>query len=488
MTDASSYLAIDLGASSGRAVIGTWDGDRMQMHEVHRFPTPLIEVELDESPRLYWDVDALWQEIRASLRAAFRVAPRLRAVSVDSWGVDYVPLRADGEPVRPARSYRDARTRGRLKQALERIPGGADALYACTGIQFLDINTLPQVVADLAEEPELVRQTAARLLIADYFLYRLCDVAVAERTLASTTQLLDARTGEWAAHIINAIGDDAARWPRVVAPGTTLGRVRRDLLPASVATPPLVVASCSHDTAAAVAAVPASANARWAYVCSGTWSLVGIERASPVLTENARATGFTNEAGIDETIRFLKNRTGMWVLEECLREWRENGTRIDYAELIAGAQAASAPGGAIDLDARALTERGDMPAKVRAACVQRGVQQPESPAEHARLIYESLAHSYARTLDELEALSGERIDVVHVVGGGARVAVLNQLTAQTSGRRVIAGPDEATALGNLLVQARTLGDLPRGVSVRDVARASSTLTEYRCLQPQHSAP
>jgi rhamnulokinase len=484
VSSASSYLAIDLGASSGRAILGTWNGEQMHMHEVHRFRTLLI----DESRRLCWDLHALWAEIRAAVDTALRLAPDLRSISVDSWGVDYVPLRADGEPVRRAYAYRDARTRGRLGKALARIPGGPNALYECTGIQFLDINTLPQVVADLEDEPDLVGHTATRLLIADYYLHKLCGVGVAERTLASTTQLLDARTGEWAASVVGAIGDDASRWPRIVPAGTVLGHLHRDLVPVSFAALPLVVASCSHDTAAAVAAVPAMPNTRWAYVCSGTWSLVGVERASPVLTPSARTAGFTNEAGFARTTRLLRNHTGMWVLEECVREWHERGAPVDYASLIAHAEAAPRPDGTINLDARALTERGDMPAKVRAACIEHGVGPPETPGEYARLIFESLAERYRHTLDELEALTGERIDVVHVVGGGARIPLLNRLTAQACGRRVVAGPDEATALGNLLVQAHALGDLRQSASVRDVARASATLTEYRSLHPQHTAP
>jgi len=335
-------------------------------------------------------------------------------------------------------------------------------------------------VSDLIDEPEVVAQTHSRLLVADYFLYRLSGRPVAERTMASTTQLFDVRAGAWSQDVIRAAGDDPARWPPIVNPGTVLGPVLPDVLPAALrgtGNPPLVVASCSHDTAAAVAAVPASGDEPWAYISSGTWSLVGAELRAPILTAAARRAGFTNEAGLDGTVRFLKNRTGMWVLEECLREWAANDSPLAWDTLFAEA-AVSSSGQVIDLDAPQFGERGGMVAKVTAACRDSGAPAPATRGEISRLVLESLADGYRRTLDELEALTGARARVVHIVGGGARNRLLNQLAADACGRRVVAGPEEATALGNLLVQARALGDLPRGVAIRDVARASVTLSEF----------
>ncbi|HEY0780643.1 MAG TPA: FGGY family carbohydrate kinase, partial [Gemmatirosa sp.] len=353
MTPPLTYLAIDLGASSGRGVLGTLDGDgRMAMREIHRFRTPLVE----DGGHLWWDAEALWEEVRTALARALAAAPGLRAVSVDSWAVDYVPLGTDGVALRRPYAYRDPRTRGRLDEAIERVPGGADALYARTGIQFLPFNTLPQVVADLADEPALVARTAARLFIADYLLYRMTGRAVVERTMASTSQLLDVRSGAWADDLIRAIGDDPARWPEVVVPGTVLGVVRDDALPARRAAGPCAIgpsaiATCAHDTAAAIAAVPATGDRPWAYISSGTWSLVGAELVAPVLTPAARAAGFTNEAGLDGTVRFLKNRTGMWVLEECLRAWAAAGAAVDWQTLVAEAAASGPADGVVDLDA-----------------------------------------------------------------------------------------------------------------------------------------
>ena len=476
-TSTSAYLAIDLGASSGRAVLGTLEDGRMQMREVHRFPSVLVE----EGGHLCWDLEGLWQEVRRGVAEALRLAPRLRSVSVDSWAVDYVPLGADGAPLRRPYAYRDERTRGKLPELFRRVP--AEEIYARTGIQFLEFNTLPQLVVDLQEEPDLAQRTALRLLIADYFLFRLSGRVVAERTMASTTQLMDVRSGEWADPLLCAVGDDPARWPAIVPAGTVLGELRE---PPAGARPPLVVATCSHDTAAAVAAVPATGNVPWAYISSGTWSLVGAELTTPVLSPAARAAGFTNEAGLDGTIRFLKNRTGMGVHEECMREWGEKGERPAYEGLLDAAAAAPPAAGTLDLDAPELARRGAMVARLEDACRAAGLSMPATRGTLVRLVLESLADSYRRTLAELEALTGVRAEVVHVVGGGARNHLLNQLTADACGRRVVAGPQEATALGNLLVQARALGDLAAGTTVRDVARRSATLFEYLPGQPASS--
>ncbi|MEO8335069.1 MAG: rhamnulokinase family protein [bacterium] len=468
-----SYLAIDLGASSGRAVVGTLDGDVMRMDEIHRFRTPMLE----ENGHLYWDVDALWADIQAAVAKTFASVDALRSVSVDSWAVDYVPLDANGNALRNPYSYRDPRTAGRLDTAI-RIAGGADALYDRTGIQFLPFNTLPQVIADIEDEPELVRATSTRLLIAEYFLYRLSGRMVAESTMASTTQLVNARTGQWSSDLMSAIGDDVSRWPPIVPCGTALGPMVASLVPDGVGEAPIVLATCAHDTAAAVAAVPASPNRSWAFISSGTWSLVGAELDTPILSREAREAGFTNEAGLDRTVRFLSNRAGMWVLEECRREWADQGVRLSHEELFRAAESASSAGDVVDLNAPVFAERGGMVGKLAAACRAKAIAAPMAHGETVRLILESLAASHAVALDELSSLNGATIDDVHIVGGGALNEFLNQLTADRTGRRVLAGPEEATVLGNLLVQARTLGDLPDGVSVRDAARSSSRIREF----------
>ena len=480
MSSGAGYLAVDLGASSGRVVLGTLEGDVMRLEELHRFPTPLIE----RNRHLYWDVETMWSEIRSAVAKAFDTGVAIRSISVDSWAVDYVPLDLHGAALRRPYSYRDPRTAGRMATAIE-LAGGAEALYDRTGIQFLELNTLPQVVADIRDEPGIVWDTATRLLIAEYFLYKLSGVKVAEATMASTTQLVDARSGEWALDLIEAIGDDVRRWPRIVSPGTVLGPLLPELVPADIDRTPMILACCAHDTASAVAAVPATGERPWAFISSGTWSLVGMELDAPVLTAAAREHGFTNEAGLDGTVRFLKNRAGMWVLEECRREWEEQGSRYTHEAIFRAAAESPSAGAVIDLNAPAFAGRGDMARKLVDACATRGIDAPATHGGIARLILESLAASHAAALDELETVTATRVDDVHVVGGGARNDLLNQLTADRTGRRVLAGPEEATVLGNLLVQARALGDLPAGVTVRDAARRCSKITEYHS---RHGAP
>jgi rhamnulokinase len=476
----ASYLAIDLGASSGRAVIGTLDGAVMRMQELHRFQTPMLE----RNGHLYWDVEAMWSEIQSGIAKAFATGQRIRSISVDSWAVDYVPLDLHGAAIRRPYSYRDPRTAGRLETAI-RLAGGADALYDRTGIQFLPFNTLPQVIADIQDEPDLVRETATRLLIAEYFLYRMCGRKVAERTNASTTQAMDARTGAWATDLIEAIGDDERRWPEIVPAGTVLGPLLPELAPSDVAVAPMVLATCAHDTAAAVAAVPATGERPWAFISSGTWSLVGVELDAPVLTSRAREAGFTNEAGLDDTVRFLKNRAGMWVLEECRREWDAQGERTTHDAIFRAANEARSLGATIDLNAPEFAGRGDMMQKIEAACRAKEINAPSTRGETVRLILESIATSHADALSQLDSVTGARTEDVHIVGGGALNDMLNQLTADRSGRRVLAGPEEATVLGNLLVQARVLGDLPAGVTVRDAARSSTRIREFTS---RHATP
>jgi rhamnulokinase len=476
------YVAVDLGASSGRVVLGTLEDDVMQMDEVHRFLTPMIE----HDGHLYWDVALMWDEIQAGLAKSFADGCEVRSVSVDSWAVDYVPLDGEGVALRNPYSYRDPRTAGRLDVAIERA-GGADALYERTGIQFLPFNTLPQIISDIADEPELVQRTASRLLIAEYFLYMMSGKQVIEATNASTTQLVDAVTGGWVEDLITAIGDDISRYPAIVYSGTPLGALGAAV--PDEANAPLVITTCAHDTAAAVAVVPASLDRTWAYVSSGTWSLVGAELATPLLTRQAREAGFTNEAGLDGTVRFLKNRAGMWVLEELRREWMAAGRTYTHEALFGAAARTEAPGFTIDLNAPQFGVRGDMMRKVAEACIARRFSIPSSHPGITRLILESIAESHAEALRQLDAVTGVWSEDVHIVGGGALNELLNQLTADRSGRRVLAGPEEATVLGNLLVQARALGHLPEGATIREISRRSSRIREFTPRRgPAHAGP
>jgi rhamnulokinase len=452
------FLAFDLGASNGRAVLGHLDGDRMQMEEAHRFETPIIE----SDGHIRWDVDALWDELRRGLRAALELAPRIQSVSVDSWGVDYVSLDAVGRPVQQPYCYRDPRLDGVMQQALQRVPG--DEIYRLTGIFFLPFNTLFQLLAD--REEGTLEEVDCHLTMADYFNYRFSGRKAIEVSLASTTQLMDVHTKQWSRELLASFELDPGQWPDVVPSGTLLGAMRDH--------PEIsVVATCSHDTGSAVAAAPTTdPHAKWAYISCGTWSLLGVERREPLLTADAREAGFTNEAGLDGTVRFLKNLTGLWALQECVREWND----VDWHDLEQETRVAGTTGAVIDLEDPRFLRRGGMERRLLSYCRERDQILPQTRGQLARLILESIADSYRHAVYDLERATGESVDTIHLFGGGSRNRLLCELTAKACGKKVVAGPVEATALGNLLIQARTLGFLRS--SIRETAARSSDLTEY----------
>ena len=470
------HLAIDLGASTGRALLGHVDGTRIAVEEVHRFETPILE----GGGHLFWDLHELEEQVIEGIRRALQAGSNVRSVSIDSWAVDYVPIGPDDAPLRDPYCYRDTRTRGMMEKAYRLVPRAE--IYATTGVQFMPINTLYQVLADHEYEAALVGQTKRRLLIADYLQYRLSGRAVAELSMASTTQLMNVRRGAWATELMEGFGIDATTWPEIVPPATRLGPVvpPKRFGPASERAATIeVVAGCSHDTACAVAAVPADETGpAWAYVSCGTWALLGVERADPLLTDGAREAGFTNEVGLDGRIRFLKNLTGLWVLQECERAWTEEGMTFDYDSLSREAAAAAPAGHVVDLDDPRFAARGDMPQTLRRYCRERGLAEPQGRGAIVRLILESMAAAFRDKLAVLERLVEQRIERLHIVGGGSQNHLLCAWTARATNRTVIAGPSEATALGNLLIQARTMGTLPAGTSIREVVRASTDLRTY----------
>lgn len=432
----------------------------MKMQEIYRFTTPIIE----EQGHLYWDIDRIWQEIQTGFRKAISVSPSLCSVSVDSWAVDYVPLDAQGIPLRNPYCYRDTRTENMMALAFETMP--ASSIYAHTGIQFLPINTLYQLLA--GEEESVKERVHVYLTIADYFNYRFSGKAVIELSMASTTQMMDVHTRDWSDMVFNSFGLNRNPWPAIIQPGTWLGPVLESDSVISIAT-------CSHDTGSAIAAVPVSDEEEsWAYVSCGTWSLMGSERTTPLVSEEVREAGFTHEAGLDGTIRFLKNLTGLWVLQECAREWGD----VDWSELEARARQQASTDVLIDLNDPRFLARGGMEERLRTYYLEQGWPFPGSRAQLARTILESIAESYRQCLEELQHVTGEPIERLYMVGGGTKNRLLCELTAQATGIPVTAGPAEATALGNVLIQARTLGHLPNGSKIREVAATSSTLQFY----------
>jgi len=462
------YLAFDLGAESGRAMLGSITDGRLELEELHRFPN--IPVRLPTG--LYWDTLRLFHEIQQGLAAAGRDRKLVVAgVGIDTWGVDFALLGSDGALVDNPRHYRDARNNGILEKAFQAVP--REEIFAHTGLQFMQFNTLFQLYAmKLASSPAL--QTARTLLMMpDLFSYWLTGVARAELSDASTTHFYNPARKRWATELFDRFGLPKAMLPEIVPSGTPLGPLLEQVAEPAGLPGTLVYATCGHDTASAVAAVPAQGDG-WCYISSGTWSLMGVELPEPVINEGALRLNFTNEIGFGGSVRFLKNIAGMWLLAECRRAWALAGQDYSYDEL--ARLGATAPPLAAVIDPDAFLEPGRMPEKIAAFCRSTGQAEPASPAAFCRTILESLALRYRQVLESLETLLGRRLELIHIVGGGSRNQVLNQFVADATGRPVIAGPSEATAAGNVLVQAIGGGVLSDLAAARELVRRSFPLT------------
>jgi rhamnulokinase len=454
----NAFAAVDLGASSGRVMVGRVSPDSLALSPVNRFPNEPVRV----GGTLHWDILSLYRGVLEGLRAAGPVT----SIGIDSWAVDYGLLDSSGALLGNPVHYRDSRTDGVPSKVEATV--SPDQLYAFTGLQRQPFNTLYQLVA-AAETPVF---SAARhlLLIPDLLAYWLTGSLGAELTNASTTQFLDVRTRQWALPLLEALGVRADLLPPLRAPGTLIGPVSADLL--GYATD--VVAVGSHDTASAIVGVPA-ASPHFAYISCGTWSLVGVELDEPVLTEESRRANFTNEGGVDGTIRYLRNVMGLWPLQESMRTWG----LTDVAALLTDAAREPAFAAVIDLDDPAFLPPGDMPARIADACRASGQPVPPSPAAFARCILDSLAVAHRRAVREAQHLSGRHVDAVHIVGGGALNALLCQLTADACELPVLAGPVEATALGNVLVQARAAGAIGGDLSaLRALLRQTQQIVRY----------
>ncbi|MYS26199.1 rhamnulokinase, partial [Streptomyces sp. SID7804] len=442
-----SYAAVDLGASSGRVMVGRVGPGSLEVSEVHRFPNRPVRV----PEGLRWDVLGLYAGVLEGLRAAGPVD----SVGIDSWAVDYGLLDADGALLGNPVHYRDSRTEGIAEKVWASVP--ADELYAATGLQYAPFNTLYQLTA--ARDTAQLRSARRLLMIPDLLAYWLTGEQGTELTNASTTQLIDPRTRDWAHGVAKRLGIDLALFAPLRRPGDPAGLLRPEVLEETgLAGPVPVTAVGSHDTASAVAAVPADGE-RFAYICTGTWSLAGLELDAPVLTEESRAANFTNELGLDGTVRYLRNIMGLWLLQECLRAWGEP----DLGALLAEAAEVPALRSVVDAGDAAFLAPGRMPERIADACRASGQPVPNSPAEVTRCILDSLALAHRKAVQDAQRLAGQGVDVVHIVGGGTRNALLCQLTADACGLPVVAGPTEAAALGNVLVQARAhglVGDLP----------------------------
>ncbi len=463
--------AVDLGASSGRVVVGEIGPRELVIREAHRFPNDPVGL----PDGLHWDVLRLYHEVLVGLRAVASSTPDLVSVGIDSWGVDYGLLDESGALLGEPYHYRDRRTERGVAAVDAVIP--RTRLYARTGVQFLPFNTIYQLAS--GGDARAVARARWLLLIPDLIAYWLSSVVGAEESNASTTGLFDATTRTWATDLLDELGLPGRILPIHRSPGTILGPLR-EAVAVETGLPRFTRLTLvgSHDTASAVVAVPTE-NERFAYISCGTWSLVGVELEAPILTEDSRAANFTNEGGVDGRIRYLRNVAGLWLLQESMRTWQRAGYGPDLEGLVEAA-AQLAPGGPLfDPDDPIFLPPDGMPARIADAIVRGGQRAPSSRPALVRSILDSLAAAYARTIHEVERLSRQAVDVVHIVGGGSRNALLCQLTADACERPVIAGPVEATAIGNILVQARA-HDIIKGdlATLRALVRKMQPLRRY----------
>jgi rhamnulokinase len=443
----ATYLAFDLGAESGRAVLGELRSGTLTTREIHRFANEPV-VYLDA---LHWDVPRLWHEMRAAL-GTIHDTP-LCSIGVDTWGVDHALVGERLELLQNPYHYRDKRNAAAMADVLRRVP--KEEIYAATGIQFMAINTINQLAATERQSPRLLSAADRFLMMPDLFNLWLTGRAVSEFTNATTTQLVDARTRNWAVPLMARLDLPARIAPPLVEAGSIVGPLLSSVAPhASLAGTP-VVASASHDTASAVAAITARDGT--AFISSGTWSLVGIELDAPVLTPDAMRLNFSNEGGVAGTTRLLKNVMGLWMLQSCRRDWARHGRDFDYGELMAAASEAPALRHLVDPDDASFTAPESMPDAIDRFCARTGQPAPTTPGGYARTILESLALKYRLVIRDLELVTAQDITAMRIIGGGSKNRVLNQFTADATGRRVIAGPVEATAIGNIGVQLIATG-------------------------------
>ena len=468
----TNYLALDLGAESGRAMLARLAEGKLELAELHRFPN--VPVQLPTG--LYWDTLRLFHEICEGIRASAKAVDQLDGVAVDTWGVDFGLLGSEGELLQNPRHYRDARTNGVPEEVFGKV--SRDEIFRQSGLQFMAINSLYQLYAVQRDSPELLTLASKLLFMPDLFNYFLTGTFAAERTIASTSQFYDPAKKQFATDMLRKLGINGSFLPGLIDPGVELG----GLLPyvadrCGVSEDLKVFTTGSHDTASAVASVPAEEGENWCYISSGTWSLMGVELREPVINEASLAANFTNEVGVDGTVRFLKNIPGLWVLQECRRAWAKEGTEYSYAELME--RAASAQPTKTILDLEEFISPGNHPRRICEFCKRTEQEIPADPGAMTRVVLQSLAARYREVVETLESLTNRNIEVIHIVGGGSQNRLLNQLAANVTGRRVVAGPTEATAMGNALTQAMGTDEIESLEQLRAVVKNSCKLEEFR---------
>ncbi len=473
-----SYIAVDLGAGSGRVILGNFSGSELDLREVHRFENG----PMDLAGTLRWDIHRLFAEIKIGIgKAVMSSGGEVRGIGVDAWGVDYGLLDSDGALLSQPFNYRDSRTETMIEAAFERVPRAK--IFEATGIQFMTLNSLFQLLSAVIDKTQPLGRASTLLFIPDLINYFLTGERANERTVASTSQCYNPQTRDWAREMLDALGIPVEKFAPLVDPGTTLGLLRSDVAEVTGAGDVPVLAVGSHDTASAVAAVPASGG-EFAYLSSGTWSLLGLETQAPVINEQALDLNFTNEVGVCDTIRLLKNINGLWILQETRRIWAEGGREMTYGEMMSEAAKAKPFTAVVDVDHADFMGPGDMEARIRARAEESGQPSPETRGEVLRSIFESLALKYRWVLERADDLQGRDSDVLHIVGGGTQNRLLNQFAANAVRRPVVVGPVEATAAGNVISQMMATGDLASLEEGRALVRNSFETETYEPADPE----
>lgn len=472
-----SYIAVDVGASSGRLVVGHFDGERLRLEEIHRFENGPVEA----GDHLHWDLLSQWAQICRGLRAAgAKFGDRVASVGVDTWGVDYALLGPGDELLGNPYHYRDSRTNGMMEKAIAIL--GREKIFRRTGVQFMPFNTLYQLLATKLGRSQLMDIAETMLMMPDVFHWLLSGVKCNEMTEASTTQFYNPVERDWAWNLLSELALPSFFLGRIVQPGTKLGPLRDRLAAETGLTSASVVLPGSHDTASAVMAVPAAGRIgvtpNWCYISLGTWALMGVESPQPVLSDAVMRYNFTNEGGVGGTTRLLKNISGLWLVQECRRVWNSNGENLDWEAINQLAAAAPPSPALIDPDAPEFLAPTNMPEAICDHCRKKGQPVPSDKGAIIRCVLESLAHKFRETLYKCEELVGGKLETIHIVGGGTQNKLLCQMTADACGRRVLAGPVEATAIGNIMMQAVGLRDVASIAQAREIIRRSFAVEEY----------
>ncbi|GHT72745.1 rhamnulokinase [Bacteroidia bacterium] len=464
--DTYNFIAFDIGATSGRTILATIKDNNLSLKELTRFPNTMIRIR----NRFYWDIYALYEYLKTGLRRAAEENVVIHSIGIDTWGVDFACVGEDDTLLGLPRSYRDPYTNGIPEEYFKLLP--QREVYELTGTQVLNLNTLYQLYAAKRENSSALKAAKHILFMPDALSFLLTGEKICEYTIASTSQLLDARTKKIEPVLLKIIGLNADLFPRGVMPGTIIGNLSDNIIKECGLKQPIpVVAVAGHDTASAVAAVPAE-NENFAYLSSGTWSLMGIELKEPVISEESYAMNLTNEGGVDGTIRFLKNITGMWLLEQCRKEWETEGFCYSYPEIVALSDSADAFQSLIDPDDSQFANPESMTKAITGYCKKTGQATPQSHAEYVRCIFQSLALKYKQVFQCLEQIAPFKIEKLHVISGGSQNKLLNQFTANAIGVPVVAGPAEATAIGNAMMQAKGLGIVHSLSEMREIIRHS----------------